>query len=276
MARMPRREHLARLLAVCALGLALGGAQAAPAYEPLVDALTRNENAKVRLSAAKRLARFKAAPVQAALTFALEDPDATVRAQAADSLGKVGDANAFQPLCDLRRDRDPLVQSAARGALERFGGETACKAAKVFVEIEVTADHEPSRRAVEKLLLAKATQNQRIVLGRAIDLAGQGEAGPDPRDELQAGRMKGVAMKVHLTREVTRTASSTLITCAGAQSLYQLPDKALRASATQRVGLDLGSPKVTDQAIDTNAQACLEHLGPVLYDEFDKYLRTLK
>lgn len=56
------------------------------------------------------------------LTGALNDPDVAVRAEAASSLGSLGDRTAVEPLVSsLRDDGDPYVRSLAAEALGDLG-----------------------------------------------------------------------------------------------------------------------------------------------------------
>ena len=60
------------------------------------------------------------------LTGALHDPDIAVRAEAASSLGSLGDRSAVEPLITaLRSDSDPYVRSLAVGALGDLGDPNA-------------------------------------------------------------------------------------------------------------------------------------------------------
>ncbi len=267
-----------RIIVTWLLALAVSGSAIAAPYETLVDSLMKDEKVRVRLAAAKGLARFKDAPVVAALTFALKDPDGAVRAQAAVSLSQIGDASVFQAICDLQRDTDQLVRAAADTALGAFGGAGACTAAKVFVTVEVTGDADALRKRVQDGLVGLAARNQRVTLGRTVDLtAGADSSGdPDPRAEVEAGRLKGVRLKVHLASSVARTAATTVITCEAAQSVYDLRINALRGSATQRGAIELGSGNVTDQAVAAQMAGCMDALTPVLFRGLSEYLDRLK
>jgi len=60
------------------------------------------------------------------LTGALLDPDIAVRAEAASSLGSLGDRTAVEPLVScLRDDSDPYVRSLAAEALGDLGDPNA-------------------------------------------------------------------------------------------------------------------------------------------------------
>jgi len=53
------------------------------------------------------------------------DPDCTVRAYAAEALGKIDHPDVVPPLCDYLRDRRRMVRLDAAKALARVGDEGA-------------------------------------------------------------------------------------------------------------------------------------------------------
>ncbi len=84
----------------------------------LIQLLSTSSAFRVRAQAALSLGGMGPSPaVQQALVTALRDPDATVRAAAAQSLGRVGDAGALTALRGLAHDSAPQVQQAATAAI---------------------------------------------------------------------------------------------------------------------------------------------------------------
>jgi hypothetical protein len=263
------------LFIVLSLVLMAGPPVGAARYDKLIKTLMQNENAKVRLKAAKRLGRFKHRTVVDALSFALDDPAGTVRAAAALSLGRLKNPASFGKLCSARRDRDQLVVRAVRQALAGMGGEGACKADKVYVEFDVTGDTDAMRSIVVKGLAGRASQHPRIVIGRELD-AESGAEGADPRTEVKAGRMNGVQLKVRVSRVVQKGGGKTLIKCEMSQAVFDMRLQALRGSATQRGAIELGTENVTDKAIDAQLTACMEAITPVVFEGLTDYLARLR
>jgi hypothetical protein len=145
-------------------------ARAAPAarIEEVEESLGRDPSFKVRVEAALilgRLARRRSIPV---LVSALRDPNAGVRAAAADALGEIGarvelspggpgDALPREALIAALRDPEPLVRREARAALRRMGagdegqpaipGEPQIRHRRAETTFEVKAIGDPSHRA---------------------------------------------------------------------------------------------------------------------------------
>jgi HEAT repeat protein len=86
----------------------------------LISAL-RDEQWKVRRSAAERLGEIKDKRAVEPLIAALGDEIAWVRWQAAEALGEIGDERAIGPLVAALGDKDPLVRENAAKALEKIG-----------------------------------------------------------------------------------------------------------------------------------------------------------
>ena len=272
---MPVGTHLKHLLIALSLVLLAGPPVGAAPYDQLIKTLMQNENAKVRLKAAKRLGGFKHRSVVEALSFALDDPEGTVRAAAALSLGRLKSPSSFGRLCSARRDPDQLVVRAARQALGGMGGEGACKADKVFVEFDVTGESDAMRALVVKGLAGRASQHPRIAIGRELD-ASTGAEGPDPRVEVKDGRMNGVQLKVRVSSVIERGGGKTLIKCEMSQAVFDMRLQALRGSATQRGAIELGTEKVSDAAVDAQLTACMEAITPVVFEGLTDYLARLR
>lgn len=113
---------LAALATLCA---ALTVAHADERTDYLVRLLQTSTAFRVRAQAAVSLGGVPVEPaVVQALTAALRDDNAAVRAAAASSLGRLGDASAVPALRGLERDPEAAVRSAATeaiAALQRAG-----------------------------------------------------------------------------------------------------------------------------------------------------------
>lgn len=91
------------------------------AIKPLTAVLQGEEIGLVRQAVLKALSKIKAESITGILIGALKDVDATVRTEAAISLGQAGDVTAVEPLIAVLNDPHHRVQAAAAGALSRIG-----------------------------------------------------------------------------------------------------------------------------------------------------------
>lgn len=94
--------------------------------ETLTQALSKDSDALVRRSAALALGKFgpDAKSALAALEAAVDDPNVTVRQNAAWALGRIG-ASSIKGLKKALLDDDPLVKRDAAGSLGRLDAEEA-------------------------------------------------------------------------------------------------------------------------------------------------------
>ena len=277
---MTRRSSPALLISTLGVTAAfaavtlLGGTAVAG---PLADALLTNQNYKVRLKAASELGRTRDLQGVAALMRALEDEHGLVRAAATNSLGQLQAREAVPLVCRLRNDPDEFVVQTAMATLGLFGGPTACDERKIFVEIEVIGADQNLRRFAETQLLQRAANDSRVVLGPTLSGVDGTPVGADPRTEVTAGRMPGVALSLNLQTTVNRLAGSTRIQCQLGQTVYLLrKERVLKGSGTQRAEIDLGASNVTEQAINGQLQECVSALVPVVYEGFGDYLKGVK
>ncbi len=95
----------------------------------LIDVMTRDTNENVRSHVVGRLGVFGAAAVPALLALVADSGQpASLRVQAAVSLGKVADPAAIEVLAEVLAGADDLrVRHAALAALERIGGPDAAR-----------------------------------------------------------------------------------------------------------------------------------------------------
>ncbi|MBC8001947.1 MAG: HEAT repeat domain-containing protein [Opitutaceae bacterium] len=93
----------------------------AVSVKPLTAVLQGEEIGLVRHAVLKALGKIKASSVTGILVGALQDVDATVRTEAAISLGQAGDVTAVEPLIVALNDPHHRVQAAAANALSRMG-----------------------------------------------------------------------------------------------------------------------------------------------------------
>jgi HEAT repeat protein len=93
-----------------------------PAIDAMLVVITDRQSAHRRQDVTFVLGEARAAAAVDALVGELRDPDALLRALAADALGKIGDARAAKPLQSALRDSEEPVRKAAQKALTRVGG----------------------------------------------------------------------------------------------------------------------------------------------------------
>jgi len=256
-------------------GLLVGAAPArAGRVERLRDALLRSENYKVRLKAATQLGRTRSPVAIGALTVGLGDPHALVRAASVNSLGRIGDASSLPAICKLQSDESDFVRRTAAKVIAKFGGPKRCTPKRVFVAVEVSGDTvgQSIRDFVRDGLESRMTSDERVVFGRTLDLANPGGSGEDPLAAVREGRMPGVELKLTLSQTVDRSSGTVRVHCSVAQAVFDMKLRALRGTATQRAEIDLGSLKVTDEAIARQARECLGALVPVVWDGLASYL----
>jgi hypothetical protein len=100
---------------------ALGALSALGALGTLQQAVTGDNESRVRYMAAWALGRIGSREGVGALTRALGDKDVSVRARAAASLGQVNDRSAVAPLFKALQDPAKQVRTAAVVALQKLG-----------------------------------------------------------------------------------------------------------------------------------------------------------
>ena len=109
---------VASLLSFAAVVLVSQLSHADARTDYLVRILRTSEAFRVRAQAALSLGSVTPEPqVTQALTEALRDDNPAVRAAAASSLGRVGDASSVAALRALERDSEPAVRTAATSAI---------------------------------------------------------------------------------------------------------------------------------------------------------------
>ena len=121
------RAPLPRLLIAIVVAGLVGTAgarslRAAPRIEDVEDALGHDRSYKVRVDAALVLGRLHQTRSIPALIGGLKDPNPTVRASAARSLGLIGSPIARDAVAKALVDPVPLVRRMAKVAMKQLGG----------------------------------------------------------------------------------------------------------------------------------------------------------
>lgn len=113
------------LAALAAAGPSTAAAQCQEGTDTLIARLAESESFRVRVLAANALgSRLPCVPITTALVAALRDPVEAVRAAAASSLGRVGDASALSALRGMSSDGETAVRDAARDAIAAIEGRS--------------------------------------------------------------------------------------------------------------------------------------------------------
>lgn len=251
--------YVRALTAAClTLFVLLGGPPArAETPDPLVEALLSHQNHKVRIKAARKLASSKIPAARAALlTAAAEDDNPLVRAAAANSLRKHPSGDSVNALCGLLGDADDFVRRTATRALKELGGTGGCPA---WLRLEITGDSDEMQTRVREAITRLFTDDTRVRLTDAVP------------STVTSGRVRGYELKLRLERKVERTEAGVDVRCIITQSIFDLRQRSLRGSATQRGSLSLG-PKTPDSVVTDQIGACMDALSPVVHQGMADFL----
>jgi len=196
----------------------LAGGEAVPG---LIAALREDPDPSVRWQAAAELEALRAPEASSALQATLLDRDALVRAAAVDALGAVGDRAAVLAVVGRLRDGDVVVRRSAARVLGRLGDPTVEPALSRTLR---DPDPEVRHRAADSLLVLKPPAAS-SALARALR-----DANPRVRDTaVRALREFGTPEAVPIAVRYLRSWSA-----------------ATRASAAQALG-GLHNPLVAEE-----------------------------
>lgn len=242
-------------IALSALLLPGGGPARAETPDPLLEALA-HDNHKVRIKAAKKLARVPGPDAQQALVGAAADEHPLVRAAAAHSLGQRPSSASIGALCGLIGDPDDFVRRTATRALERLGGPAGCPA---WLRLEITGDTEEMQARVRADMLARFADDPAVRLTDAVP------------ETVSKGKVRGYELKLRLARDVQRTADEVSVACSITQAIFDLRQRSLRGSATQRGSLKLQAT-APDAVVTAQIGACMDALSPVVHRGMSDFL----
>lgn len=229
----------------------------AQTLDPVVEALLTHTSHKVRIKAAKKLARVKGKPARdALLAAAADDENPLVRAAAANSLESHPSGDSVSTLCALLGDRDDFVRRTASRALKGFGGTGGCPA---WLRLEVTGDSPEMRTRVRETLDRLFADEPTISMTEKM-----------PKT-VEDGVLRGYELKLRLEREVTRGPESIELRCRITQSIFDLPKHSLRGSATQKGSLTLGAT-APEPVVTMQIAACMDALAPVVHRGMTDFL----
>ena len=276
--------HTGRCLALgCALAfgaLAIGGtasAQGGGSTDYLIRLLSESDAFRVRVRAADALGTRAGEPgVQDALVAALRDENAAVRAAAAASLGRVGDAAAVSPLRALSRDREGAVVSAAREAVTLIEGRTGGAVAGAGGASTGPAPAGDDRFYVAVGIPSAVTGMSDAAYRRTADrirgavdglagvtLAPAGEGTDEANRVLRSRSLTGFFLDFAVTLEDTPNGVRVTVGC----TIQDYPGRNMRAATTGRATLtglhDTAAPEVAD-AVGAAVTAALRNVPATL------------
>lgn len=241
---------------VCLMALLTGPDARAEGPDPAVEALLTHDNHKVRIKAAKKLARVKGPSARDALISAVGDENALVRAAAANSLRSHASSASIGALCGLLGDGDDFVRRTASRSLKGFGGTGGCP---VWLRLEITGDTGEMQAHVRKTIGALLADEPRVRITEAVP------------STVAKGVLRGYELKLRLERTIERAPDKLTLSCAITQSIFDLRHSNLRGSATQRGSLTLG-PKAPDSIVTKQISACMDALAPVVRGGLNDFL----
>lgn len=219
------------------------------------------------------------------LLLCLSDPDAGVRAQACDVIGRIGDPSAVASLFELLRDSDPRVVQAAVGAIQSLGSQQTEDMALAAAQSEDPNERRAALRIVsyfgygrgiDVLLSALRHPDERL---REVALAGLATV-EDPRaldallsaTEHDSSRTRSGAMRaLGQTSKDPRVTSALLrglsdrdswVRYYASQSLGKLNDDAAAEALVRLVDDDAGQVRVAvvDALAHLNSDVSLQAL----------------
>ena len=235
-ARGTRRRLATLLLCLCC--------SVAHAEDPrstyLIKLLEGSSQFRVRAQAAISLGAVEASHGAVdALNKALRDVHPAVRAAAATSLGRVGDASSKVALRVLERDSEEPVRSAAKAALAKLGsapppdsgGEPGQPPIPSGPALYYVAVAEPATRVpnVDKQVLLKAHAfiKQRVAQMQGVRLAPDSESTQAAEQVLKKQRLKGFYLDSSIVSVEKRPGGETRIAVSVIVATY--PGRDMRA-----------------------------------------------
>ena len=220
----------------------------------VLEGLLTDDDPAVRRLAAHALGDFDLEPAAAALFLALDDRDADIRAEALESLDRLGGPSAIRAARKCLADHDSTVRRAALVVLTHSGA---------LPETALLADDDPTVRSHAAALLLGHDGDARPTLVRAAR---------DPSSQVRAGALRGIAAahigdassiafealadpNAEVRAEALRAIAATAPKDAVASLIHALDDDDLRVRAAAVDGLaEIGAP-----ACDAVSDALFDH-----------------
>lgn len=243
----------------------------------LIKLLEGSSQFRVRAQAAISLGTVEGSrSAVEALTTALHDQHPAVRAAAATSLGKVGDAQAIAALRSLDRDSEEPVRVAARESVARLSriqpatpkepigpgpGPTPSGPALYYVAVA-----EPGSRVttVDRQLLAQARTfiKQRVGQIQGVRLAPDSETAQDAEQVLKKQRLKGFYLDSSIVSVEKKKGGETRVAVSVIVATY--PGRDMRAIMQGAATVSGSGAQTYNQAVEGAFSGALRQLGQAL------------
>jgi len=237
----------------------------------LIKLLEGSSQFRVRAQAAISLGAVEASRGAVdALTKALRDVHPAVRAAAATSLGRVGDAGSLNALRALERDTEEPVRSAAKAAVGKLASTTPSLKvdpvtppepsgpALYYVAIAEPATRVPS---VDKQALAKARAfiKQRVSQMQGVRLAPDVETSQAAEQVLKKQRLKGFYLDSSIVSVEKRPGGETRIAVSVIVATY--PGRDMRAIMQGAATVSGAGSQTHQQALEGAYSGALRQLS---------------
>jgi hypothetical protein len=230
-------------LAVVAFLLVSGVGVAAPSLRELTEKL-RNEDFRVRVTAALELGKLADSRAVDPLVDALGDQNASVRAAAAAALEQLGDASALPALKQHRLDRSDAVRRAVRSAI-------------------ITLEQPPDARPTKVLVQIGAMKNQTSVKGSAIETELEQQSRkkldelpgievlketPDSNQESKRKTLPVVMVSGHIQKlKAVREGQEIVYSASVEYILHTMPEQAIAAKVSGNATASLTEEEAKDK-----------------------------
>jgi len=238
----------------------------------LIKLLEGSSQFRVRAQAAISLGTVEASRVAVeALNKALRDVHPAVRAAAATSLGRVGDANSLAALRVLERDSEEPVRSAARAAVGKLAsgpppdkrGEPVPEPTPIGPALYYVAVAEPATRVpnVDRQLLlnAHAFIKQRVAQLQGVRLAPDSETAQAAEQVLKRQRLKGFYLDSSIVSVEKRPSGETRIAVSVIVATY--PGRDMRAIMQGAATVSGAGSQTYHQALEGAYSGALRQLS---------------
>ena len=236
----------------------------------LIKLLEGSSQFRVRAQAAISLGAVeKSAAARTALTAALRDAHPAVRAAAATSLGRIGDAGDVVALRKLERDPEEPVRNAARASIGRL---ESSRPSDSIVEVPeqqkgpalyYVAVGEPASRApgVDPPTLAEARSfiKQRISQIQGVRLAPDAESVQAAEKVLQRDRLKGYYLESSIVSVEKKTGGAMRVAVSVIVATY--PGRDMRAMMQGAATVTGSSSQIYRQALEGAFSGALRQVG---------------
>lgn len=242
----------------------------------LIKLLERSSQFRVRAQAAISLGTVEGSRTAVeALTSALHDTHPAVRAAAATSLGKVGDANAISALRSLDKDSEEPVRAAARESMAKLArsqptsrdpttpGPGPAPAGPALYYVAVA---EPGTRVatMDKRLLAQARTliKRRVGQIQGVRLAPDSETAQDAEQVLKKQRLKGFYLDSSIVSVEKKSGGETRVAVSVIVATY--PGRDMRAILQGAATVTGSGGQTYNQAVEGAFSGALRQLSQAL------------